>query len=98
MHDDKMAMVPFIVYESAEARAERSIRRLIAAVVVAVVLLFASNALWLYAWNQYDYASETETVTYTQDGKGYNNINVGTQGDVTNGTELQKNDKETIPH
>jgi len=98
MHDDQMAMVPFIVYESAEAKSERSIRRLIAALVVAVILLFASNALWLHAWMQYDYTSETETVTYKQDGEGYNNINTGTQGDVSNGADVQEDDEKEITH
>lgn len=95
MRDD-MAMIPYIVYESAEAKAERTGRRLIVALIIAVVLLFASNALWLYAWNQYDYVSEaeTETVTYKQDGEGYNNINTGTQGDVTNGADVQENSNE----
>jgi hypothetical protein len=53
--------------------------------------MFASNALWLYAWCQYDYTSEK--VTYSQDGEGLNNINTGTQGDVSN--EPKTNDKET---
>lgn len=29
-----------------------------------------------------------DTVTYAQDGSGYNNINTGEQGDVTNGATL----------
>lgn len=95
MRDD-MAMIPYIVYESAEARAERTAKRLIIALLVTILLLFASNAIWLYAWNQYDYVSETETetVTYKQDGEGYNNINTGTQGDVTNGADVQKDHQE----
>ena len=97
MHDEeKIAMIPYIVYESAEARAERTVKRLIIALIVTILLLFASNAIWLYAWNQYDYVSETETetVTYKQDGEGYNNINTGTQGDVTNGADVQKGYQE----
>ena len=39
--------VPYIVHEAAEARAERHIKRLVAALVIAVVLLVASNGLWL---------------------------------------------------
>lgn len=64
--------VPYIVYEGAEARAERHIKRLIVALVLAVVMLFASNAFWLYEWTQYDYSS-TET-EYQQDGQGTNII------------------------
>lgn len=64
--------VPYIVYEGAEARAERHIKRLIVALILTVVLLFASNAFWLYEWTQYDYSS-TET-EYQQDGQGTNII------------------------
>lgn len=65
-------------------------RRTFIALIVSIILLFLSNAIWLYAWMQYDYVSETETESYvyTQDGNGYNNINTGRQGDVTNGAEL----------
>ena len=81
-----MQNIPYVVYESAEARSERTIKRLIVALMVSVLLLFASNIAWLYAWNQYDYTSED--ITYSQDGKGLNNINTGTQGDITNESEV----------
>ena len=92
--ENEVMQVPYIVYESAEAKHERTVKRLILALMLAIGLLFLSNALWLNAWMQYDYVSETESVEYKQDGEGYNNINVGTQGDVTNGAELQKNNEE----
>ena len=41
--------VPYIVHESSVARMERQIKRLWIAVIVAVCLLFASNAAWLWA-------------------------------------------------
>ena len=68
--------VPYIVYEGAEARAERHIKRLIVALVLTVLMLFASNAFWLCEWTQYDYSStETSTeVEYKQDGQGTNII------------------------
>ena len=80
MNDEKN--VPYIVYEGAEARAERHIKRLIVALVLTIVLLFASNAFWLYEWTQYDYSS----VEYSQDGKGANVI--GTGNEVLYGTEV----------
>lgn len=92
MRDD-VAMIPYIVYESAEARAERTIRRLIITLVIAVVLFFASNALWLHAWMQYDYADESVTVDA---GSGTANY-IGEDGDITNGTdnsEKTQTDKE----
>ena len=76
--------VPYIVYEGAEARAERHIKRLIIALVLTVVMLFASNAFWLYEWTQYDYVS-TET-EYVQDGEGTNVIGAGNE--VLYGAEI----------
>lgn len=66
--------VPYLVYEGAEARAERHIKRLIVALILTVVLLFASNAFWLYEWTQYDYSSTETEVEYQQDGQGTNII------------------------
>ena len=54
--------VPYIVHESAMARNERTIKRLVIALIIAVFLIFASNAAWLYVWQLYDYSSEQTTV------------------------------------
>lgn len=68
--------VPYIVHESAMAQNERTVKRLVVALIVAISLIFASNAAWLYAWCQYDYSStSTETIKeYQQDGEGLNII------------------------
>ena len=66
--------VPYIVHESAQARHERITKRLIIALIIAIALIFISNAAWLWAWLQYDYVSETTETTYTQDGEGVNII------------------------
>ena len=65
--------VPYIVHESSMARMERQIKRLWIAVIVAVCLLFASNAGWLLACASYDYASH-EAIT---DNCGDANIGYG---------------------
>ena len=76
--------VPYIVFEGEQARNERHIKRLWIALIILITLLFASNAIWLYAWTLYDY----DTVTYTQDGEGLNNINTGMQEDVVYGSDV----------
>lgn len=74
--------VPYIVYEGEQARNERHIRRLMIALIVAILAVFISNAVWLYAWMQYDY-SGSDTVTV--DGRtGVANY-IGGSGDITNG-------------
>lgn len=78
--------IDFIVYEASEARHERTVKRLIIALIISVILLFAESAINMWAWCQYDYSSE-ET-TYSQDGEGINNINTGKQGDLNNGSKI----------
>lgn len=79
--------VPYIVYEGTIARFERTVRRLIIVLAVTILLLFASNALWIYEWNQYDY--EDVTVD-SQDGGNANYI--GASGVINNG-ESKGNEK-----
>lgn len=76
--------VPYIVYEGEQARHERTIRRLVTIIIICIALIFASNAIWLYAWMQYDYSSEDVT-TIQQDGRGVNII--GNENGVNNGAE-----------
>lgn len=72
--------VPYIVYESAQARAERRDKRHIIALIIITAMFFISNIVWLWAWTQYDYASEE--IAYRQDGNGINNINTGDQDNL----------------
>lgn len=67
---DEKNCVPYIVYEGEQVRNERHIRRLVIALVVTILLLFASNALWIWYMSGFD----IETYDYTQDGVGVNII------------------------
>ena len=51
--------VPYIVHEAELARAERSFKRLWAAIILLIVLLFGSNAGWLYYESQFEEATTT---------------------------------------
>lgn len=79
--------VPYIVFESEMARAERRDKRQWVIIIALIVTLLASNVGWLI------YESQFETYTYSQDGEGLNNINTGEQGDVLYGPEAE-NQKE----
>lgn len=65
--------VPYIVYEGTVARHERTIKRLIIALVISIILIFASNAICLHYIQQYDFQS----YEYTQDGEGVNVLGDG---------------------
>ena len=76
MEENKKEAIQYFVFEGEMARAERHIKRLWIALIIAVICLAITNIAWLY------YESQFETVSYSQDGEGLNNINAGTQGDV----------------
>lgn len=80
--------VPYIVHEGMLVRMERQIKRLWITLIIAIVALAVTNLAWIY------YESQFETVSYSQDGEGLNNIKTGTQGDLY-GTD-GKNQKEEI--
>lgn len=71
---EEQITIPYIVYESAMSRSERHIKRLVIALIVAVIMIAVTNIAWLYVWNSYEYVGDTSEVTYTQDGEGVNII------------------------
>lgn len=80
--EDNMT-VPYIVYESAMARSERHIRRLVIALIVAIVMMVISNLAWLYMWNGYEYVGDSSQVTVDSNTGDANYI--GDDGDIING-------------
>ncbi len=82
--------VPYVVHESAMARAERVIKRQWIAIILLICMLF--GAFGLFVW----YESLYETISYEQDGEGINNVNLGEQGDLNNGSKgsIQEEAKE----
>ena len=79
------ASVPYVVHESAMARAERHTKALVWVVVLLIVLLVGTNAGWLWYESQFEVVEETTTeTTVTQDNAdGYNNY-IGNDGDIVN--------------
>lgn len=60
--------VPYIVYESEAVRHERTVKRLVIALLISIALLFASNMAWLWFFNSFDITSEEITVDGTEQG------------------------------
>ena len=94
MEDNCKDMVPYIVHESSMARQERTIKRLIIALIFSVMLAFTSNALWLLAWTSYDYTSEDISVDGTDGVANY----IGNDGDINNGQDHNKKNDESSPN
>lgn len=94
---EEQMTVPYIVHESAMARNERHIRRLVIALIVSVVMIVASNLAWLYVWNSYEYVGDSSV---SVEGEGNANY-IGNDGDISNGTnsseenQVPKEEKRT---
>ena len=76
--------VPYIVYESEAARHERTVRRLVRALVFAIIVIMVSNLAWLWMFNQYDISSE-EYIIEGQDNANANYLESGMDGVINNG-------------
>jgi hypothetical protein len=74
--------VPYIVHESAMARAERTSKRLWITVLTLIFLLVGSNCVWIW-WNSQWETVESWEITQENEG-GYNNY-IGNDGDIVNG-------------
>jgi hypothetical protein len=81
----KTEPVPYIVHESAQARNERTVKRLVIAIIVLALLWFATIGIGVYAWMQYDYSSE-ESVVDVDANDGVANY-IGNDGDIVNGAD-----------
>lgn len=76
--------VPYIVYESSEARHERTVKRLLTALLITILLMVGTNMAWLYVFNQYDISSEVYTIEGA-DSANANYLESGTDGVINNG-------------
>ena len=97
---DELTSVPYVVYESSQARLERLIKKLIIALVISIIVTLVSNVAWMIMWNQYEYVSEETVRTYVQDGEGVNIIGSsnevnsnGPVGNIQTQDEIQKKEK-----
>lgn len=82
--EDYKKDVPYIVYESEAARHERTVKRLLMALLITIVLMVGTNMAWLYVFNQYDISSEEYTIE-GNDNANANYLESGTDGVINNG-------------
>lgn len=90
MENDNIVMSR-IAFERMQAKDERNDRWRNIIIILLIVLLLVTNAMWLVAWNQYDYVDDT-TIEAEQDGSG---VNIVGGGDIKYGTE-GNNTQDTI--
>ena len=73
------------------ARLERIIKRLWIVILTLLILFAGTNALWIYEWNQYEYADITVD---SNDGGNANYLQAGANGVINNG-ESESQDEKT---
>lgn len=74
--------VPYIVWEGERARDERRHRRDFIIIVILILSLLVSNAIWICEFTQYEYAEEIITIDGGE--KGIANY-IGNDGDISYG-------------
>ena len=62
--------VPYLAHESALARNERTLKRVITDLIIVLLLWFATIGMFIWYINQYDFSA----ISYEQDGEGINII------------------------
>ena len=92
MQTHKPDNVPYVVFTDMVANYQWIIKKMVYALIVAIALMFISNAAWLYAWLQYDYSS-TET-TVESDGNSVANYTGGDGGVIYGSTSDSQEDSQ----
>ncbi len=65
-----------IAFERMQAKDERNDLWRNITIITLIILLVVTNAMWLIAWNQYDYVDDYE-IEASQDGEGVNIVGGG---------------------
>lgn len=74
--------VPYLVFESAQARNERTVKRLVAVIIVMAVLLAGTITGFLVYLSQYDFTGADISIDAKDGHANY----IGQNGDIRNGT------------
>lgn len=82
MENEQIVMSKY-AFERMQTKDEKNDRWRNVTIIILIVLLVVTNAMWLIAWNQYDYVDDY-SIEAEQDGEG---INILGGGDVNYGAE-----------
>lgn len=91
--EDYKKDVPYIVYESEAARHERTVKRLLTALLITILLMVGTNLAWLWVWNQYDFTSESYTIENDDEGNALLGSGSNVNGVINNG-EFNQSEEE----
>ena len=94
MNENDNVVMSRIAFERMQAKDERNDLWRNIIILVLIILLVVTNAMWLVAWNQYDYVDEYE-VEAQQDGEGINIVGGGNVDYGSNSNDTQETEQET---
>ena len=99
MENNDNIVMSRIAFERMQSKDEKNDRWRNITIIVLIVLLVVTNAMWLIAWNQYDYV-DTEEYSVDVDADDGGNANyIGNDGDIYNGegnsNKTQNTEKDT---
>lgn len=94
MENNDNIIMSRIAFERMQSKDERNDKWRNLTIIILIVLLVLTNAMWLWAWNQYDYVDEYSEIEMDT-GEGGDNNYIGNNGDINNGTN-EGNEKNTI--
>lgn len=83
MDNENNIIISRYAFERMQTKDEKNDRWRNIIILVLIILLVVTNAMWLVAWNQYDYVDDYE-IEAQQEGEG---INIVGAGDVSYGTD-----------
>lgn len=89
-------MIPYIAYESATARQERTIKRVWILCIILIVALIGTNAGWIYYESQWQVVETEVTQEVEAQSDGDSDLNINTVGGDYYGGESEgkTNDQE----
>ena len=88
--DKTVTSIPYVVFESCQARNERHIKRLTIIIVFLIALLFISNAIWIWYEASFDYADYEVSA---DDNSNANFIGGDMEGDINKGGKNKSEDE-----
>lgn len=94
MDNNENIVMSRYAFERMQAKDERNDKWRWIIIVILIILLVVTNAMWLIAWNQYDYVEDDYSVDVDSGEGGIANY-IGNDGDITNGKDYGQETNKT---
>lgn len=84
MENNDNIIMSRIAFERMQSKDEKNDHWRNVIILTLIILLVVTNAMWLIAWNQYDYVEDDYSIDAQQDGYG---VNIVSGGDLDYGAD-----------